>query len=57
MQEPTEEFLQETLGRLRIKLRDAQDSMDVISFAIKALERDLEVKQQGEVDETNEKEV
>ena len=35
------DFYTETIARLRIKLRDSQDSMDVISFAIRSLEADL----------------
>ena len=47
------EFYQETLSRLRVKLRDAQDSMDVISFAIKSLENGLEaaLEKENEKDE------
>ena len=42
------EFYEKTLKRLRLKLRDVQDAMDVYSFAIKSLEDGLAKAQELE---------
>ena len=44
------EEMQKTLDRLRVKLRDYQDSMDITAFAIKAIERDLQNTLQEDIE-------
>jgi hypothetical protein len=48
------EFLESTLTRLRVNLRNYQDEMDMCAFTIRCLERDLE-EIQKEDKEANEK--
>ena len=40
--EYTTEWYEKTLGRLRKRLTYEQDAMDITSFAIRSLERDLQ---------------
>lgn len=46
------EYLEQSLKRLRKRLTYVQDEMDITSFAIKAIERDLE-NLTKDSDETN----
>ena len=38
----SKDFLEESLSRLRVKLRDTQDTMDCVSLTIRTIERDLQ---------------
>jgi hypothetical protein len=52
-QEPSAEFLQKSLSRLRKRLTYVQDEMDITSFAIRNIENQLESlkSEEGKEDE------
>jgi hypothetical protein len=56
---PTQEHLEDSLKRLRKRLTYVQDEMQITSFAIKAIEHDLQemIKEDSKANEANEKKI